>query len=343
MTASGGAARKARPQNQIRFADELALRVVGQPAAVVAIAPWLDVHRAGLSPEGRPAGVFLLLGPTGTGKTRTVEAVADILHGSPHKLVKVDCGEFALEHEVARLIGAPPGYLGHRETPAYLSRDALRSQTSPQCDLSVVLFDEIEKAAPSMTRLLLGILDKGLLRLGDNTAVNFEKTLIFFTSNLGAEQMSAGLGGGFGFGGLVADGKRVRDRRIERIGLHAVRKRFSPEFVNRIDAIVTYVPLDQAALEMILNLLLDELQQHIDKRLGARSFRLHCGWRARAFLLRIGASDQYGARELKRTLQRHVVQPLASLIASARVAPGSVVGVRIAGGRVVLECARRAA
>jgi ATP-dependent Clp protease ATP-binding subunit ClpA len=346
VTASGGEARRASPrgaQNQVRFAEELAQRVIGQSAAVKTIAPWLDVHYAGLSPEGRPAGVFLLLGPTGTGKTRTVEAIADILHGSPRKLLRVDCGEFALEHEVARLIGAPPGYLGHRETPAYLSRDALRSQTSLQCDLSILLFDEIEKAAPSMTRLLLGILDKGVLRLGDNTAVNFEKTLIFFTSNLGAAKMSVELGGGFGFAASMPGDERARERRIEKIGMRAVRKRFTPEFVNRIDSIITYAPLDRDALEMILDLLLDELQQHIDKRLGARSFRLNVGARARAFLLGIGASDEYGARELKRTLQRSVVQPMASLIASGRVAPESVVDVRVNGGRVVLECQRCAA
>jgi ATP-dependent Clp protease ATP-binding subunit ClpA len=342
VTASGGEARRGK---QTRFAEELAQRVVGQPAAVKAIAPWLDVHQAGLSPEGRPAGVFLLLGPTGTGKTRTVEAIADILHGSPRKLVKVDCGEFALEHEVARLTGAPPGYLGHRETPAYLSRDALRAQTSPQCELSLLLFDEIEKAAPSMTRLLLGILDKGLLRLGDNTAVSFEKTLIFFTTNLGAERMSQELGRGFGFAGVLPGGERARlaCRRIERIGMHAVRKRFTPEFVNRIDSIIAYTPLDRTALEAILDLLLYELQEHIDKRLGIRAFRLNVGARARSFLLSIGVSDEYGARELKRTLQRSVVQPLASLIASGQVAPESVVDVRIVGGQVVIECPRRAA
>lgn len=339
---SGGEARKARP-NQIRFAEELAQRVIGQPAAVKAIAPWLDVHRAGLSPEGRPAGVFLFLGPTGTGKTRTVEAIADILHGSPRKLLKVDCGEFTLEHEVARLIGAPPGYLCHRETPAYLSRDALRAQTTPQCDLSILLFDEIEKAAPSITRLLLGILDKGLLRLGDNTAVSFEKTLIFFTTNLGAQTMSAELCGGFGFAGLTPGNAHDRDRRIERIGLHAVRKRFTPEFVNRIDSVIAYSPLGQAALEKILDLLLDDLQQHIDKRLNLRAFRLHVGARARTFLLGVGVSSEYGARELKRTLQRHVVQPLASLVAAGQVEPGSVVEARVASGRVVLESSRCAA
>ena len=147
---SAGEARRAKPQGQIRFDEELAHRVIGQPTAIQALAPWLDVCQAGLAPEGRPAGVFLLLGPTGTGKTRTVEAIADILHGTPRRLLRVDCGEFALEHEVARLIGAPPGYLGHRETPAYLTREALRAQTSPQCDISILLFDEIEKASDAL-------------------------------------------------------------------------------------------------------------------------------------------------------------------------------------------------
>lgn len=343
MIATGGETRRPYPWQEGPFVRELERRVIGQPAAVRSIAPWLDVHRAGLSPEGRPAGVFLLLGPTGTGKTRTVEAIADILHGSQRKLLKVDCGEFALEHEVARLVGAPPGYLGHRETPAYLSRDALRAQTSPQCELSILLFDEIEKAAQSMTRLLLGILDKGLLRLGDNSAVNFEKTLIFFTSNLGAAKMSEELHGGFGFASIAPADERARERRIERIGRHAVRRRFSPEFINRIDSVITYAPLARGALERILDLLIRDLQEHIDKRLRTRSFLLNVGGRARSVLLNSGASAEYGARELKRTLQRTIVQPLASLVSSGQVPPGSMVDARVAGGRVVLECERQAA
>src|SRR6476659_240513 len=166
--------------------EALTVRVVGQPQAMTQIVPYVQMHQAGLAPEGRPAGVFLLLGPTGTGKTRTVEALADVLHGTEKHLLRVDCGEFQMEHEVAKLIGAPPGYLGHRETPAMLTQQKLGAVTSESCNLALILFDEIEKAAPSMTRLLLGVLDKALLRLGDNTSVNFERTLIFLTSNLGA-------------------------------------------------------------------------------------------------------------------------------------------------------------
>src|SRR5437660_425355 len=177
----------------------LSQKVVGQPAATRVIVPYIQMFQAGLAPEGRPVGVFLLLGPTGTGKTKTVEALADVLHGSEKNVLKVDCGEFQMEHEVAKLIGAPPGYLGHRETQPMLTQQKLNAVTSEKCNLSLVLFDEIEKAAPSMTRLLLGVLDKGTLRLGDNTTVNFDRSMIFLTSNLGAREMMREINPDFGF------------------------------------------------------------------------------------------------------------------------------------------------
>src|SRR5271157_994421 len=177
----------------------LSQKVVGQPTATKVIVPYIQMFQAGLAPEGRPVGVFLLLGPTGTGKTKTVEALAEILHGTEKNVLKVDCGEFQMEHEVAKLIGAPPGYLGHRETQPMLTQQKLNSVSSEKCSLSLVLFDEIEKAAPSMTRLLLGVLDKGILRLGDNSTVNFEKSLVFLTSNLGAREMMKEINPEFGF------------------------------------------------------------------------------------------------------------------------------------------------
>lgn len=310
--------------------EAMAHHLVGQPAAVSAIVPYVHMYQAGLSPDGRPAGVFLLLGPSGTGKTKTVETLAAALHGSEKHILKVDCGEFQLEHEVAKLIGAPPGYLGHRETHPILSQARVNSVTSERSSLAIVLFDEIEKAAPSMTRLLLGVLDKGTLRLGDNNTVNFERTLIFMTSNLGAREMAQAMEPTFGFRGPESPGAAPDlEGQLEKIGMNAVRRKFAPEFVNRIDAVVTYQPLDEATLSTIVDLQLADLQQHINNRLGLRGFSIRVHEGAKRFLLKRGTSSQYGARELKRTIQRQLTQPLAVMVSNDELEPGATVLVEV--------------
>ena len=315
------------------LAASLARRIIGQPAAMTGIVPYVQLHEAGLAPDGRPAGVFLLLGPSGTGKTKTVEALADVLHGSERNLLRIDCGELQMEHEVAKLIGAPPGYLGHRETQPILTQSKLNSVSSEKCKLSLVLFDEIEKAAPSLTRLLLGILDKASLRLGDNTHVNFEKTLIFLTSNLGAREMLNYLKPGFGFG---ADSRTRTEEQVvdklQSIGMAAVKKRFAPEFVNRVDAVITYRPLGRKALDGILELQLVEIERHIHRRLGSRAFGLQVAKSARTLLLDRGTSEAFGARELKRTLHRELVHPIGMMVADGAIAPGATVRIDVARG-----------
>ncbi|MFN9891867.1 MAG: AAA family ATPase [Acidobacteriota bacterium] len=332
-------ARKKKPAlnpRGARMAAELAERVIGQPESLDAIIPYIQMYQAGLSPEGRPIGVFLLLGPTGTGKTRTVEALAEVLHGSAKNVLRVDCGEYQMEHEVAKLIGAPPGYLGHRETQPLLTQVKLNAVMSEENNLSIVLFDEIEKAAGSLQRLLLGVLDKATLRLGDNSTVNFERSLIFLTSNLGAREMARELRPEFGLEtatvrraeGAAArpiDGGRNAAKRLETVAVAAVKRKFSPEFINRIDLMLTYQSLDAAALEKILELQVRGLQEHLDRRLGERSFQVEVPKRTRQFLLRHGTSVESGARELKRTMHRFVMQPLAAMVAEGRVAPRTVV------------------
>jgi len=308
----------------------LSQKVVGQPGATRVIVPYIQMYQAGLAPEGRPVGVFLLLGPTGTGKTKTVEALAEVLHGSEKNVLKIDCGEFQMEHEVAKLIGAPPGYLGHRETQPMLTQQKLNGVTTEKCNLSLVLFDEIEKAAPSMTRLLLGVLDKGILRLGDNTIVNFEKSLVFLTSNLGAREMMREINPDFGFQSVRPPERADLTGKLQNIALASVRKRFSPEFVNRIDCIITYQPLTPESLSTILDLQIADLQNHVNTRLGARSFTLEVPFEARRFLLEKGTSAEYGARELNRTIHRHLTQPLATLVATGQVNPGVRVRVDLA-------------
>ncbi len=309
--------------------EEMSKRLMGQSAALTSILPWIEMFQAGLAPVDRPAGVFLLLGPTGTGKTKTVEALADVLHGSEKNLLKVDCGEFQMEHEVAKLIGAPPGYLGHRETQPILTQQKLNSVTSNKSVLSIVLFDEIEKAAPSMTRLLLGVLDKATLRLGDNTAVNFENSLVFLTSNLGAREMLKEITPDFGFqAGAIRDEARPEQlTKLQSIGLTAVRKKFSPEFVNRVDAVITYAPLDPETLKLILAKQLADLRLHLVSRLGERSFKITFTLVAETLLLREGSSKEYGARELKRVIHRQIIAPLASLIIADQIRPGSTVAI----------------
>ena len=300
----------------------LTSKIVGQSAAIEYIVPYVHMHTAGLGPPDRPAGVFLLLGPTGTGKTRTVEVLAEVLHGSAKSLLKIDCGEFQSDHEIARLIGAPPGYLGHRETKPFLTQDRLTAVTSPACDLALVLFDEIEKAAPALTTLLLGLLDKGTITLGDNTPVNFERSLIFLTSNLGAREMMREIQPRFGFQSSDAPTGGISGR-LEHIGIAAVRRRFSPEFVNRIDAVITYQPLDERALATIVDQHIEELQRHVFTRLGDRSFEIDVTPAARQVLLDRGSNPEYGARELKRTIHRLLTQPLAALVALGRIAARS--------------------
>src|SRR5438445_4184157 len=325
-----GKSRKPAEDKAEDLAAQLSHKVVGQPAVSDVIVPYIQMFQAGLAPEGRPVGVFLLLGRGGSGRTNTVEALAEVLHGSEKNLLKGDCGEFQMEHEVAKLIGAPPGYLGHRETQPVLTQQKLTSVTSEKCALSIVLFDEIEKAAPSMTRLLLGVLDKATLRLGDNTAVNFEKSLVFLTSNLGAREMLKEINPDFGFQAGVKKEKLDLTGKLQAIGLAAVRKKFSPEFVNRIDAVITYQPLDADSLSAILEHQIRQLQNHVNNRLGQRCFTIEVPQASREFLLKAGTSAQYGARELNRTIHRQLTQPLATMVATGQIAAGGRIRVDLA-------------
>jgi ATP-dependent Clp protease ATP-binding subunit ClpA len=324
-TLPGRTKRPVVPESPDSLTARLQELLVGQPEAIDTIVPYVQMQQAGLAPEGRPVGVVLLLGPTGTGKTRTVEALAEVMHGSSRNLLKVDCGEFQMEHEVAKLIGAPPGYLGHRETQPMLTQAKVNGAASERSEVSLILFDEIEKAAPSMTRLLLGILDKATLRLGDNTIVNFERSLIFLTSNLGAKAIRRASKPDFGLEAMLPARTADDPAKLQSIGLSAVKQKFTPEFVNRIDSVITYKPLDREACDLILNHIFSNFARLIQSRLGLRGFRLHCTAAGRSLLLDMGTSLEYGARELKRTVQRNFIQPVAAMVAQGQIPPGTSV------------------
>ncbi len=300
--------------------EDLRKRIVGQDDAVRQIVDMYQTFLAGMATPGKPVGTLLFLGPTGTGKTRTVEALAESLVGDARAVVKIDCAEFQHSHEIAKLIGSPPGYLGHRETHPLLSQEALDQFHTDKLKLSFVLFDEIEKASDALWNQLLGILDKANLTLGDNRRVDFSRALIFMTSNLGAAEMNAILEPRLGFtAGQAVVLNELTTERIARTGLEAARRRFSPEFMNRIDKTVVFRPLGSAELCQILDLELGAVEGRLASATGDRLIAFTENERAKDFLLREGVDPRYGARHLKRAIERRLVHPLSSLIATGQL------------------------
>jgi len=317
-----------------KLESDLAKRIVGQDEAVQQIIDIYQTFLAGMASPGRPIGNFLFLGPTGSGKTRLVEAAAESLLGDAQAVVKIDCGEFQHSHEIAKLIGSPPGYLGHRETHPLLSQEVLDQYHTEHLKLSFVLFDEIEKASDALWNLLLGILDKATLTLGDNRRVDFSRALVLMTSNLGAAEMSAILRPSLGFAACDAEQQyragEVDDSinaKIGRAGVAAARRKFTPEFMNRIDKTVVFRPLGEPELRQILSIELNLVQQRIFGSAKGTPFVFAMSGPARDFLLREGTDLNYGARHLKRSIERHLVHPLSSLMATGQVRGGDLIRV----------------
>jgi ATP-dependent Clp protease ATP-binding subunit ClpA len=298
--------------------------IVGQDEAIAQIVNIYQMFLTGMAAPGRPIGNFLFLGPTGSGKTRIVEATAESLIENPRAVIKIDCAEFQHSHEIAKLIGSPPGYLGHRETHPLLSQEVLNQYHTERVKISFVLFDEIEKASDSLWNLLLGILDKATLTLGDNRRVDFSRTLLFMTSNLGAGEITNILSPKLGF---IAEASQpaIDDRlsaKISQAGVDAARRKFTPEFINRLDKIVVFKPLGDGELRKILDIELRMVQQRILMASGAYPFIFTVSPAARDFLLAEGTDIKYGARHLKRSIERNLVQPLSNLIATEQVHGG---------------------
>jgi ATP-dependent Clp protease ATP-binding subunit ClpB len=306
------------------FHQALRAKIVGQEEGVQALVDLYQVFCAGLNSPGRPVGNLLFLGPTGSGKTRIVEAAAEILFGDPRLVIKVDCAEFQHSHEIAKLIGSPPGYLGHRETHPLITQEALAASHTDKLKLSFLLFDEIEKASDALWQLLLGMLDKATLTLGDNRRVDLSQTVIFMTSNLGGGEITDLMAGGYGF---VKAGDRPAsdlDEKVERTAVEAARRKFSPEFMNRLDKVVVFHPLHRAQLEQVLDIELSMVQQRVlETAKGQFLFRVTDS--GREFLLQEGTDQRYGARHLKRAIERHVVFPMANLLATEQVHCGDLI------------------
>jgi len=308
-------------ENQLRHL------VVGQDAAIHQIVRVYQTHVAGLSPAGRPIGNFLFLGPTGSGKTRVVEATAECLLKNPRGAIKIDCAEFQHSHEIAKLIGSPPGYLGHRETHPLLSQEALNQYHTEKVKISLVLFDEIEKASDAVWNLLLGILDKATLTLGDNRRVDFSAAMVFLTSNLGAAEMSSLVSSRLGFHVPSLEDNAKIGAQISDAGMAAARRKFTPEFINRLDKIVVFKSLGNEELRRIVDIELERVQQRIQTAAASKPFLINVTKSAREFLLLEGTDVKYGARPLKRAIERLLVQPLSNLMATSQIQRGDCIRV----------------
>jgi ATP-dependent Clp protease ATP-binding subunit ClpB len=325
------------------FDQHLSALIIGQENAVRSMGSLYQLFLAGMNQTGKPVGALLFLGPTGSGKTRVVEAAADILFGDPNAVIKVNCAEFQHSHEIAKLIGSPPGYLGHRETTPLLSQENLDRFHTKDIQLSLVLFDEIEKASDSLWKLLLGILDKATLTLGDNRRVDFSQSLIIMTSNLGAREMSELMEGRIGFAAarqMNNSNEIDLDEKIQRTAVQAASRNFSPEFMNRIDKIVVFHTLNQEHLRQILELELRALQGRI-MRSARTTFFFSCTDSVKELLLREGMDSRYGARHLKRSIERLLVMPMSNLVASGQICLGDSIDVDLDHNGSDISFARR--
>ena len=314
-----------RSHDAREFESALRRRIVGQDQAVEKVVQIYQMFLAGLNPPGRPVGNLLFLGPTGSGKTRVVEAVAEALFGDDRACIKIDCAEFQHSHEIAKLIGSPPGYLGHRETHPLLTQEALNQWHTDKLKLSILLFDEIEKASDALWQLLLGILDKATLTLGDNRRVDLSRCIIVMTSNLGAAEMNEMINGAMGFHQPPAFIDAGIDDKITRTAQEAARRKFSPEFMNRLDKIVVFKMLRPEQLERILEIELGMVQQRILQSAGNNQFVFSCTAKVKQFLMEVGSDAKYGARHLKRAIEQNIVFSLANLVATAQVKLGDLV------------------
>jgi ATP-dependent Clp protease ATP-binding subunit ClpB len=310
-----------RSSTACHFEKALREKIVGQDEGVQALVDLYQVFCAGLHSPARPVGNLLFLGPTGSGKTRIVEAAAEILFGDSRAVIKVDCAEFQHSHEIAKLIGSPPGYLGHRETHPLITQEALAANHRDELKLSFLLFDEIEKASDSLWQLLLGMLDKATLTLGDNRRVDLSQTVIFLTSNLGGGAITELMQGGMGFVQPKDKPTTALDEKVEKTAVEAARRKFSPEFMNRLDKVVVFHPLKSDELDEVLEIELGQVQKRVSDS-TARPFLFRITDEGRQFLLQEGTDQRYGARHLKRAIERYLVCPIARLLATAQVHQG---------------------
>jgi len=301
------------------LAARFAQRIIAQPEATTALTSVLEKFQSGFYDKTKPLASLLFLGPTGVGKTGTAEAFAEGLFGDPKHLMKVDCAEFQHSHEIAKLIGSPPGYLGHRETHPFFTNAAIKSLQTPELPFTIVVFDEIEKASDTLWNLLLGVLDKGTLTTGTNELVDMTKTIIIMTSNVGSSELADENAIGFGTGV-----KEHTDAQMKEIATSAAKRKFMPEFLNRLDKIVCFKTLSPAAIEEVLGLELGKLYDRVIAQ-SPVPFQFNVSPSAMREILREGYDRRYNARNLKRVVEERVALPIGKFLSTAQIDANSIV------------------
>lgn len=304
-------------------------RIVGQEGAIDALVDAHTIFLSGLNPPNRPIANLMFLGPTGCGKTLAPEILAEELFGTKKALRKIDCEEFQHSHEISRLVGSPPGYLGHRETQPFFTQLTLDECHTDKLKLSIVLFDEIEKASDALWNLLLGILDKATLTLGDGRQTDFSKCIIVMTGNLGAREMQFFTKGGMGFSGSGAVSDEKRDSSVDKVAIESAKRHFRPEFMNRIDKVVVFHPLRAEHLEKIVDIELGQVQARVMGMNDSRQFIVNYTDEARGFFLKKGTDTENGARPLKRTIEHYLVNRLARLVNTNQISLGDLITVDV--------------
>lgn len=294
----------------LRLESYLSKRVIGQKQAIAAVSNTIRRSRAGLTDAGKPIGSFMFLGPTGVGKTELTKTLTEFLFDSEDLMVRIDMSEYMERHSVARLIGAPPGYIGHEE-------GGMLTESVRRKPYSVVLFDEVEKAHPEVFNILLQVLDDGRLTDSQGRVVDFSNTVIIMTSNLGSHQIQD----------LTQAGEVDK---IDEAVMTIVRQHFKPEFINRIDEIVMFEPLDKAMIRQIAEIQVNKLV----KRVAARQLQLEVGEEVLDFVTNIGFDPIYGARPLKRAVQKELENTLANKLLSGECQPGQRIIAKLADGKV---------